>query len=61
MEAAERALQDIRLVRALLQQAELNAVRTARSGGASWAEVATMLGISRQSAWERWRDLDGSP
>src|SRR5262249_12131001 len=59
-EAAERALQDIRLIRGLLQQAEMNAVKTARVAGASWAEIATMLGVSRQSAWERWRDLDDS-
>jgi hypothetical protein len=59
-EAAERALQDIRLIRGLLQQAEMNAVKTARVGGASWTEIATMLGVSRQSAWERWRDLDDS-
>jgi biotin operon repressor len=38
----------------------MNAVKTARQGGSSWAEVATMLGISRQAAWERWRDLDGT-
>jgi hypothetical protein len=57
-EAAAHALQDIRLIRELLQQAEMNAVKTARRGGASWAETATMLGVSRQSAWERWRDLD---
>jgi hypothetical protein len=60
-EAADKALQDVRLIRGLLDQAELNAVRTARKGGASWAEVGTMLGTSRQSAWERWRDLDGDP
>jgi hypothetical protein len=59
-EAAAHALQDIRLVRDLLQQAEMNAVKTARRGGASWAEIATMLGVSRQSAWERWRDLDAA-
>jgi hypothetical protein len=58
-EAAEEALQHIRLIRSLLDQAEMNAVRTARHGGASWAEIATMLGVTRQSAWERWRDLDG--
>ena len=29
--------------------------------GKSWAEIATHLGVTRQSAWERWRDLDDSP
>jgi hypothetical protein len=30
----------------------------ARRHGKSWAEIATQLGVTRQSAWERWRDLD---
>jgi len=59
-DAAETALQDIRLVRGLLDQAEMNAVKTARSGGASWAEIGTMLGTTRQAAWERWREFDGA-
>jgi hypothetical protein len=54
------ALVDVGLVRHLLDQAELVAVRTARGQGRSWAEIATRLGVSRQSAWERWRDLDES-
>ena len=35
------------------------AVRTARSHGATWAQIGQALGISRQSAWElhtRWID-----
>jgi hypothetical protein len=52
------ALADIGVLRRLLDQAELSAVRAARGGGRSWAEIATMLGVSRQSAWERWRELD---
>jgi beta-lactam-binding protein with PASTA domain len=36
-------------------------VRAARWHGKSWAEIATHLGVTRQSAWERWRDLDDSP
>lgn len=52
------ALSDIGLVRRLLDEAELAAVRTARGQGRSWAEIATKLGVTRQSAWERWRDLD---
>lgn len=55
---AERALGDVQLVRRLLDLAEMNAVRAARGAGASWTDVATMLGVSRQSAWERWRDVD---
>jgi PASTA domain len=55
------ALSDIGAVRRLLDQAELAAVRSARRHGKSWAEIATHLGVARQSAWERWRDLDDSP
>ncbi|HWG63247.1 MAG TPA: PASTA domain-containing protein [Streptosporangiaceae bacterium] len=57
-DGALTALADIGLVRRLLDQAELVGVRTARAHRKSWAEIATMLGVTRQSAWERWRDLD---
>ncbi|HEX4016871.1 MAG TPA: PASTA domain-containing protein [Frankiaceae bacterium] len=60
-EGALRALSDIGLVRRLLDQAELVAVRTSRRHGKSWAEIATRLGVTRQSAWERWRELDELP
>lgn len=53
-----RALEDIRLIRGLLNQVELGAVRTARRCGKSWAEIGTMLGVTRQTAWERWHDDD---
>lgn len=55
---ALEALADVGRVRQLLDQAELGAVRTARRHGKSWAEIAVRLGVTRQSAWERWRDLD---
>jgi PASTA domain len=54
-------LSDVGVVRRMLDQAELAAVRAARLHGKSWAEIATHLGVTRQSAWERWRDLDDSP
>src|SRR5215207_3891347 len=60
-EEALVALSDIGLVRRLLDQAELEAVRAARRDRKSWAEIATRLGVSRQSAWERWRELDDEP
>lgn len=56
--AALDAMDDIGTLRRLLDQAELAAVRSARRHGRSWAEIATRLGITRQSAWERWRELD---
>jgi hypothetical protein len=61
-DGALTALADVWQVRHLLDQAELVAVKTARRHGKSWAEIATKLGVTRQSAWERWRDLDdGAP
>ena len=44
--------------KSLLDQAELNAVMAARRGGRSWSEIATRLNMTRQSAWERWNDLE---
>lgn len=52
------ALADIGTVRRMLDQWELDAVRAARQQTKSWTEIATYLGVTRQSAWERWRDLD---
>jgi hypothetical protein len=52
------ALADGGLVRRLLDQIEFEAVRSARKHGRSWAEIAVRLGVTRQSAWERWRDVD---
>jgi DNA-binding Lrp family transcriptional regulator len=60
-EEALNALSDVGVVRRMLDQAELEAVRTARRDRKSWAEIATRLGVSRQSAWERWKDLDDEP
>jgi PASTA domain-containing protein len=57
-DAALLALTDIGLVRRLLDQIEFEAVRVARRQGKSWAEIAVRLGVTRQSAWERWRDVD---
>lgn len=57
-DAALVALADTGLVRRLLDQIEFEAVRVARRQGKSWAEIAVRLGVTRQSAWERWRDVD---
>jgi hypothetical protein len=58
-ERALATLADVGLVRRLLDEVELTAVRAGRQHGRSWAEIAVKLGVSRQSAWERWRELDG--
>lgn len=55
---ALEALSELGVVRRLLDQVEFEAVRAAREQGKSWAEIALRLGVSRQSAWERWRDVD---
>lgn len=55
---ALEALSDVGLIRRLLEQAEFEAVRDARAQGKSWSEIAVRLGVTRQSAWERWRDID---
>lgn len=60
-DAALTALVDVHLVRGLLDRAELVAVKTARRHGKSWSDIATMLHMSRQSAWERWHDVDDKP
>jgi hypothetical protein len=60
-DAAIDALDDLGHVRRMLDRLELAAVRTARRHGKSWSEIATALGVTRQSAWERWRDLDADP
>lgn len=57
-EQALKALADIGVLRRLLDQMEFEAVRTSRRRGKSWAEIAIRLGVTRQSAWERWRDVD---
>jgi hypothetical protein len=59
-ESALQGLADVGVVRRLLDQVEFEAVRTARRDGRSWAEIAVKLGVTRQSAWERWRDVDES-
>jgi len=58
--AAAKALSDVGFVRQLPDELETRLVRIAREGGVSWSEIAAPLGITRQTAWERRRDLDGS-
>jgi hypothetical protein len=49
------ALQAIAELRPQLAELEQAAVRTAREKGATWEEVATALGITRQAAQMRFR------
>jgi hypothetical protein len=49
------------MVRGLLETAELNAVETARRNGESWNAIAVAIGVTRQTAWEKWRQPDEVP
>jgi len=49
------ALQEVRRT---CDHTELLTVRYARKAGLSWTEIAAALGVTRQSAWERWHELD---
>lgn len=51
-------LQSIREVRAKVDRSELETVRIARRLGITWTEIATGLGVTRQAAWERLREMD---
>lgn len=42
------------IAQARLQDESTAAVAAARANGRSWAEIATVLGVSRQSAQERY-------
>jgi hypothetical protein len=50
-----RAIQE---VRQQCDHTELSSVLEARKLGLSWTEIAGALGVTRQSAWERWHELD---
>ena len=52
-------LQSIQAIRTNCDMTEISTVRQAREAGLSWTEIATSLGVTRQSAWERWHELDG--
>jgi hypothetical protein len=53
-DAVTKALQDVKLVRDLIAQAEYGVVNEARRQGKSWTDIGAGLGMTRQSAWERW-------
>ena len=51
-------LMAIQQVRQTCDHTELAAVKYARKAGLSWTEIAAALGVTRQSAWERWHEID---
>ena len=56
-----RALHELRVLRAELDALERERVRAALESGASFAEVARGLGITRQAAHRRYRHLTSEP
>lgn len=50
-----RVLCDLWRLRALVDRATGHLVQAAREEGASWAQIAEELGMSKQAAHERWR------
>jgi hypothetical protein len=51
-------LRAVKEIRGKCDMTEMATVREARKIGVSWTEIAETLGVTRQSAWERWRELD---
>lgn len=48
----------IQEVRQHCDNTEFLTVRYARKARLSWTEIAAALGVKRQSAWERWHEID---
>lgn len=63
MENKTRALEMIAEYRNLVQDAlehERAAVHHARECGASWAEIGRLYEVTRQAAWQRWKNVERS-
>jgi ATP-dependent protease Clp ATPase subunit len=54
LEAALANLPNVARAQAQVEESLLGWVRRARTLGATWAQVGEALGITRQSAWERF-------
>lgn len=52
-----RAVAEAADAEAAQRQRVMDAVRAAREAGYSWGKIAIALGVTRQSARERFRDL----
>ena len=48
----------VKQIREKCDNTELGTVREARKAGLSWTEIAGAIGVTRQSAWERFHELD---
>jgi hypothetical protein len=58
--AALERLGDLEAARKLADDAYVETVRELHRGGMSWTDVGQLLGMTRQAAWERFRE-SGSP
>ncbi len=54
LDAALANLPNVARARAQVEESLLGWVRRARTLGATWAQIGDALGITRQSAWERF-------
>lgn len=54
------ALADIEMIRQMLEEVELAGVTSARVNGDSWTQIGRAIGTTKQSAWEKWREIDGN-
>ena len=52
--ADENGLEELVGVRAELEEGIRQAVEASRDDGYSWADIARILGTTKQSAWERY-------
>lgn len=53
-------LNAVQEIRQKCDRTELRTVQEARRAGLSWTEIATALGVTRQSAWEHWHEIDAT-
>jgi len=51
-----RVIAGIQEAHRTLEKWQRKAVRAARDGGATWDDIGTACGVSRQAAWERFKD-----
>jgi len=54
LDAALVNLPNVAQAQAQVEESRLGCVRGARTLGATWAQIGDALGITRQSAWERF-------
>jgi len=55
----ERLLAEMNSLREFLDPLIHDHVALLRSWGSSWEDIGRVLGVSRQSAWEKFRYVDG--